>query len=210
MPNDYRDDGRNNFRGGRGGGSTRSGGGGRNSSGHGGYGGERRGIPLSDLDPKTTEASRKVIGCSIEVHKSLGPGYDASIYMEALKVELDAQGVQYTANYKVPVMYRDRRIGEVTACLFVEGLFLVNLMARPGQISTAERMSLRAQLKSAALDLGLIVNFSERRLKDGLVRVLNIDKINLERGINGADSLDDELDHAADAQDRMPDFDSHN
>ena len=68
MSNDYRDDYRDQNRGGRGG----QGHGGRGGYGHGGGGQdrERRGIPLSELDPTTTDASRKVIGCSIEVHKA--------------------------------------------------------------------------------------------------------------------------------------------
>ncbi len=51
-------------------------------------------------------------------------------------------------------------------------------------------MALRGQLKAADLDLGLIINFAERRLKDGLVRVLNIDKINFERGDDGMEEDD--------------------
>jgi hypothetical protein len=42
----------------------------------------------------------------------------------------------------------------------------------------------RSQLKAANLDLGLIINFAERRLKDGLVRVVNVEKITREKGIS--------------------------
>src|SRR4029450_9795120 len=58
--------------------------------------GGRRGTPLSELDPALTEVSRKVIGCAIEVHMELGPGYDESVYLNSLKIELDADGVTYT------------------------------------------------------------------------------------------------------------------
>jgi len=69
--------------------------------------GERRGIPLSDLDPTTTEASRKVIGASIEVHRTLGPGFDASLYAKALKKELTALGVKFVCDHVIPVKYKD-------------------------------------------------------------------------------------------------------
>ena len=148
-------------------------------------GGPRRGVPLSDLDPALTDTSRKLIGCAIEVHRSLGPGYPTEVYINALKIELAAVGVTTEFNAPIPVMYKDQKIGTTTADMFVEKRFLVTLMNRPGEIGGYERAQLRSQLKSADLELGLIVNFGERRLKDGLVRVLNIDKLNAERGDEG-------------------------
>jgi GxxExxY protein len=191
VPNEYQDD--HQSRTGRASSPYR-----RQGGGH----GERRGIPLSDLDPTTTESSRRVIGCSIEVHKNLGPGFSADVYMNALKRELDACGVKYKSDHKVPVRYKDHVVGEVSADLFVDNLFLVCVTARPGPVGTPERMCLRGQLKAANLDLGLIINFSERRLKDGLVRVLNIDKINHDRG---GDLTDED---GPDGGDRAQDFDA--
>ncbi len=206
MSNEYRDDHRDGYRSGRGGNPNR---GGNSHGGHGGHSGngghgERRGIPLSDLDPTTTEASRKVIGCSIEVHRQLGPGYEPAVYLAALRHELDAAGVKHVVNHKVPVLYKNAPVGEIETCLFIEGLFLVCVFATPGQVTPAQRLSLRAQLRAASLDLGLIINFAERRLKDGLVRVLNVEKINAERGVLHDGTDEEEGHHGAD-----PDFDSH-
>lgn len=189
MSNEYRQDdyGHRGGRGGGGGGGRGRGGYGGGSGGHGGghgggYGGSSagRGIPLSDLDPTTTDASRKVIGASIDVHRALGPGYTRDVYFNALKAELALLGVKFEANKTFTVSYRDTTVGSATADLFVEGLFLVAVSASPGQVGTPERMNLRAQLKAADKTLGLIINFSERRLKDGLVRVLNVDKLRAE------------------------------
>jgi GxxExxY protein len=190
-------------RGGHGGGHGGHGG----YGGHGGHGGERRGIPLSELDPITTEASRKVIGASIDVHRTLGPGFDRSAYFGALRSELDALGVKYHVDHQFPVIYKDKKVGEIGSDLFVENLFLVKVSATPGPIGTPERMSLRAQLKAANLELGLIINFAERRLKDGLVRVVNIDKIRAERGIGFED---EDGGHAQGGSDTgMHDFDEN-
>jgi GxxExxY protein len=157
--------------------------------GRGGGGGDREsgaGIPLSDLDPALTEVSRKVIGAAIEVHKALGPGFDGSVYVEALKVELDAAGVKYKADHPVAVTYKGRQVGTRRADLVVEDRFVADLMAQRGEIGGAERASLRALLRVLDMELGLIINFAERRLKDGLVRVLNPDKINAMRGTTGS------------------------
>lgn len=206
---------RGNYGGGGGGGSGGGGGGrgyndrggnrgGQRGGGGGGGGGdyrERRGIPLSELPPELTESSRKVIGAAIEVHKSLGPGFDASVYRNALKSELEAQNLGFAIGRTFEVRYHDKKVGDVSTDLFIDNKFLVEILARPGEIGTLERLALRGQLKAANLDLGLIINFAERRLKDGLVRVLNIDKINAERGISGEHTEEDSA--------GMHDFDAH-
>lgn len=184
---EYRGGGRG--RGGQGGGRGRGGhggGGGRGRGrggqggrgGHGGHGGhDRQGIPLSALDPELTDISRRVIGCAIEVHKALGPGLPIEMYNKALQVEMKEAGIEHTADRKIDVKYQDQLIGQVTASLFVEDRFIVDLVARPGEVGTGERLQTRAKLRALELELGLIINFAQRRLKDGLVRVLNPDQL---------------------------------
>jgi GxxExxY protein len=142
----------------------------------------RRGTPLSELDPALTEVSRKVIGCAIEVHMELGPGYDESVYLNALKMELDREGVTYKVGHPFDVFFDEKVVGRTVADLWVGDRFIVEIMARPGEIGSYERNTLRAQLRAADVELGLIINFGERRLKDGLVRVLNPDKLNELKG----------------------------
>lgn len=181
--------------------SHRGGGGRRDGGGYGGHrrdggdrGGERRGMPLSELDPSLTDMSRRVIGCAIEVHKALGPGFDEACYINALKAEMNKAGLKYKLNHAFDVVYAGEKVGSATADLYVEDRFIVDLMARPGEIGSYERSSVRAQLRAADLELGLIINFCERRLKDGLVRVLNPDKLNAMRGDDEEYEDDDEAD----------------
>ncbi|MCW5757168.1 MAG: GxxExxY protein [Phycisphaeraceae bacterium] len=193
MSNDRRDyNERGDYRGGRGGsgpGRGRGGNGGRGRGrgrhgghgGHGGYGGQgghdRQGIPLSALDPELTDISRRVIGCAIEVHKALGPGLPIEIYNKALQVEMKSADIEHVADKKIDIRYQDKLVGQVTASLFVEDRFIVDLVARPGEVGTGERLQTRAKLRALELELGLVINFAQRRLKDGLVRVLNPDQL---------------------------------
>ncbi len=169
--------------------------------GYGGQGGQgdrpRRGTPLSELDPNLTEISRKTIGCAIEVHMELGPGYEESVYLNALMHELAGAGVPHKAGQVFPVYLDEAEVGKCTADLWVADRFIVEVMARPGEIGGYERAQLRAQLRAADVELGLIINFGERRLKDGLVRVLNPDKLNELKGEGGEheDAHDDAHDH---------------
>ena len=158
-------------------------------------------IRNEELDPALTEVSRKVIGCAIEIHKALGPGFDRSVYEKALSVELNDAEVPHEINYAFPIHYGGQDIGEHRVSLFVDDRFVVQVLADDREVNGYDRNVLRSQLRAADLELGLIINFSGKRLKDGgLVRVLNLDKLEEMR----ADS-DEEVE--IDAQDRGDDVD---
>ncbi len=159
------------------------------------YDNDRRGIPLSQLDPTTTDASRKAIGVAIEVHKALGPGYSSDIYLAAVRSELEALGLDYKLSHSLPVEYKGKTIGQTVVPLLVHGRFLLDILSKGDAVTTYERLVMRAQLKASNLDLGLIINFGERRLKEGLVRVINIEKLTREKGVSFDEhaSYDDHL-----------------
>ncbi|MFG0258851.1 MAG: GxxExxY protein [Phycisphaerales bacterium JB041] len=189
--------GRYGNRGGGGGGYRRDNRGDRHDS---------RGTPLSELDPVLTDMSRRVIGCAIEVHKALGPGYALDVYTRALHQELTEQGIDYKADHKLSVTYKDKEVGTINAGLFVGDRFIVELLARVGEVGSTERSALRAELRAADLELGLVINFGERRLKDGLVRVLNPDKLNALREERAEDD-DDEYEYDDEYEDDEDDDD---
>ncbi len=137
----------------------------------------RRPTPLSDLDPALTEISRRVIGCAIETHKELGPGYPLEIYKKALLHELKHEEISYETDKSFTVEFDGEEIGSVTADMYVGDRFLLKLLADSSEVEGSARSELRATLRAADLELGLIINFGQRRLKDGLVRVLNPDAL---------------------------------
>ena len=188
----YNRGGRDNYRDSRGGGYRDNRGGGR----------DRRGVQLDELDPALTELSRRVIGCAIEVHKELGPGYPWEVYFKSLQIELKAEEIEFKPAHKFEVEFDGEVVGEVVCDLFIGDRFLVKLMAEHTEIATQPRSELRAQLRAADFELGLIINFGERRLKDGLVRVLNPDKLRELRGETDDDEyeyVDEDEDEGAEA-----------
>lgn len=135
-----------------------------------------------ELDPALSEVSRTVIGCAIDIHKTLGPGFDRSVYEKALGVELAEHAVEHRLNHAFPLEYKGKPVGEHRVSLYVDNRFAVQVIAEDRDLSGFDRDALRAQLRAAQLDLGLIINFNRRRLRDGLVRVLNPDRIEQLRG----------------------------
>ncbi len=152
-----------------------------------------------ELDPALTEVSRKVIGCAIELHKALGPGFGASAYENALSNDLSDEGVAHSVGHEFPLMHKGKQVGTFRAGLFVDNRFIVWVLASEDEVSGFERTALRAHLRAADLELGLIINFHRRRLKDGgLVRVLNPDKL---ESLRGSDEYDDSPAEAASVAD---------
>ncbi|HEY0977632.1 MAG TPA: GxxExxY protein [Flavobacteriales bacterium] len=119
------------------------------------------------------ELSKRIIGCAIEVHRELGPGLLESIYEECLVHALREQGLRVVAQQKVPLSFRgkvlstplrldilveDRVIVEVKAVEAVHDIFLTTLLS---------------YLRLSDKRLGLLINFHEVRLVDGVRRVVN-------------------------------------
>ncbi|HVZ94455.1 MAG TPA: GxxExxY protein [Phycisphaerales bacterium] len=153
----------------------------------------RPSLKNEELDPKLTDVSRKVIGAAIELHTALGPGFEKSVYEQALSAELKALGVNHSVGHRFPIVYRGAEIGTHTVSLYVDDRFVVQVMTDDEEVGGFERSALRAQLRAADLELGLIINFHRRRLKDGgLVRVLNPDKLDSLRGHPDATDGDDQ------------------
>lgn len=120
-------------------------------------------------DPLT----EKIIGAAIEVHRILGPGLLESIYENALCHEFDLRGIKYQRQACVEMSYKDLVIRDQRVDLIVEDVddrVIIELksLSRLPEISTAQVLS---YLKATGLKRGLLINFGENRLVDGVRRL---------------------------------------
>jgi len=120
-------------------------------------------------DPLT----EKIIGAAIEVHRILGPGLLESIYEEALCHEFDLRGIRYLRQAPMEMHYKDKIIKDQRIDLIVEedgDRVIVELksVSKLPEIATAQVLS---YLKSTRLKRGLVINFGEKRLVDGIRRL---------------------------------------
>lgn len=117
------------------------------------------------------DLTEKVIGCAIKVHRELGPGFLEIMYERALLHELGKAGLKTENQKPVTVYYDGIEIGEHRADILVEDRVLVELKSTDGlhPKHTAQVMS---TLKAFDIKIGLLLNFNEARLVDGLRRVI--------------------------------------
>ena len=73
--------------------------------------------------------TEKIIACAFRVHCVLGPGFLEKVYENALRIELELASLDVAQQVPIPVMYRDRLVGDFYADLWVESRVLVELKA---------------------------------------------------------------------------------
>ena len=116
------------------------------------------------------ELTEKIIGAAIEVHSILGPGLLESIYEEALCHEFDLRGINYQRQSPCDIAYKGQTIKGQKLDMLVEKEVVVEIksMLKMPEVSVAQILS---YLKATNLKRGLIINFGEKKLFDGVKRV---------------------------------------
>jgi GxxExxY protein len=114
----------------------------------------------------------RVIGCSIEVHRCLGPGLLESAYSHCLAYELTRAGITFEREKAIGIAYKDIEIDcGFRADMLVEDCLLIELKAID-RLQPIHRAQLLTYMKMTNKGVGLLINFNSRVLKDGLVRLV--------------------------------------
>jgi GxxExxY protein len=121
------------------------------------------------VDKQRDQLSEQVIGLAIEVHRALGPGLLESAYEECLSLELKEHGLAHSRQVPLPIVYKSIRLDCAYRLDFVvEGKLVLELKAVE-HLLPVHRAQLLTYLKLSGFKTGLLLNFNEVVLKDGLV-----------------------------------------
>jgi GxxExxY protein len=127
---------------------------------------------MHPLFEKADKLSREVIGAAIEVHRMLGPGLLESIYEKCLVRELELRGIPVTTQQFVDIEYKGVVFQEeLKYDVLVDGCLLVELKAVQEVIPIHKAKAI-SYMKLLKVPLGLVINFHEMRLVDGVHRLL--------------------------------------
>jgi GxxExxY protein len=119
------------------------------------------------------QLSEKIIGCAIQVHKSLGPGLLESAYEECLFHELKQLGLFVEKQKPLPLIYKDVKLDiGYRLDLLVEKKVIVELKSVEA-LNDVHIAQMITYLKLSGCKLGLLINFNVLRLVDGLKRIAN-------------------------------------
>ncbi|MBS4039578.1 MAG: GxxExxY protein [Flavobacteriales bacterium] len=119
------------------------------------------------------ELSSKIIGAAIEVHKQLGPGLLESSYEACLVYELKLLGLNIKQQLALPIVYKDVKLDAgYRIDILVEDKVIIEIKSVDAlaDIHTAQLLT---YLKLKDIKLGLLINFNEVLLKNGIKRIAN-------------------------------------
>jgi GxxExxY protein len=119
---------------------------------------------------ETDPLTERIIGCAIEVHRSLGAGLLERPYEAALCVELATQGIRYDKERQIPLLYRGVNVGDFRPDLIVEDALVVEVKSVL-QFEPVFVAQMLTYLRLTGLKRGLILNFNKPVLKAGIRRV---------------------------------------
>jgi len=122
---------------------------------------------------KENEISKIILDISFDLHTKLGPGLFESVYEEILVYELENYGLNIKRQKAIPVIWEELKM-EVgfRADIIVEDKVIIEIKSIE-VLAPIHYKQLTTYLKITGLKLGLLINFNEYLLKDGIKRIAN-------------------------------------
>ncbi|MEW6097423.1 MAG: GxxExxY protein [bacterium] len=105
----------------------------------------------------------KIIGCCIEVHKELGPGFPKTIYHRALEIKFALEGMNFESQKEIPLYYQKKLVGSHKLHFLIENEIVLEVKMVE-EIHKRYYAQLRSYLKAIGKEIGLLVNFADFKL----------------------------------------------
>jgi GxxExxY protein len=119
------------------------------------------------------EIAKIIVDCCYKIHLQLGPGLLESVYEEILAYELQKHKIYITRQQGISVIYEEVKMDiGFRADMIVENKVIVEIKSVE-TIAKVHQKQLLTYLRLTGLKLGLLVNFNEALIKDGIQRIVN-------------------------------------
>ena len=114
-----------------------------------------------------------IIGAAIDVHRALGPGLLESAYEACLAYELIQREMKVEQQKPLPLIYRDVQLDcGYRIDLLVDDAVTLEIKS-VGSLAPIHQAQLLSYLKLSGCEVGLLINFNVKLLKQGIVRMVN-------------------------------------
>ena len=110
------------------------------------------------------ELTHNIIGCAMQVHSTLGNGFQEIIYQRALAIELQHKKLDFEREKEMTIHYRDFDIGTRRVDFFVENTIMVEIKART-ELDDSHLNQAMNYLEAYKMRIGLLINFGANSLQ---------------------------------------------
>ena len=128
-----------------------------------------------NLEDPVNVLTHRIIGCAMQVHRTLGNGFQEVIYQRALAVEFRLEQIDFVREKEMEIFYRGEMIGTRRVDFLVENEIMVELKAVEELLDVHKAQAIN-YCEAYGAAHGLLINFGGRSL--GFKRVYNKNKQN--------------------------------
>ena len=121
---------------------------------------------------KFDKLSNQIIGCAIEVHKTLGPGLLESTYEQCLAYELKRLNIPFKLQHPLPVEYKEVRLDCGYRIDMLIGNRVIVELKSVDSILPIHQAQLLTYMKLSGIRIGLLMNFNVKYMKTGIKRMV--------------------------------------
>lgn len=107
--------------------------------------------------------THKIIGCDMQVHSTLGNGFQEVIYQRALAIEFSFQGLEFAHEMEMDLFYRNQHIGTRRVVFFVEEKVMVEINAIE-KLEDVHKAQAINYCEAYNIPDGLLINFGSKSL----------------------------------------------
>ena len=119
------------------------------------------------------DTTGSIIEAAIKIHRILGPGLFESVYEEVMEYELTRQGMVIERQLAIPVQYEGLRLDVgFRADLLVNKEVIVEIKSVEA-IKPVFKKQVITYLRLTGHKIGLLINFNEELVKNGVTRLIN-------------------------------------
>jgi GxxExxY protein len=113
---------------------------------------------------KYSEITSKIIGCAMEIHNTLGNGFQEVIYQRALEYEMRLQQLYFAREFEMNILYKEQLLGTRRVDFLVENKISFELKAVT-KIEPVHLAQAINYLEAYNLEIGLLINFGNTKLE---------------------------------------------
>ena len=113
---------------------------------------------------KHENITRNIIGAAMEVHNTIGNGFQEVIYQRAMAIEMDSKGLSFNREYEMDILYKGEIIGSRRVDFFVEDCLMLELKALVA-LEDVHLAQAKNYLEAYNIEIGLLINFGAKSLQ---------------------------------------------